>query len=48
MPVSIFDKLQHIKPSGAELSTPQSAAAAAADDSGIYPETPLDDAPQYV
>ncbi|KAI9863863.1 MAG: hypothetical protein M1813_003515 [Trichoglossum hirsutum] len=34
-PVSIFDKIQRIKPSGAALSTPRTAAAAtAADDNG--------------
>jgi hypothetical protein len=34
-PVSIFDKIQRIKPSGAALSTPRPAAAAtAADDNG--------------
>jgi hypothetical protein len=34
--VSILNKLQHIKSSGASLSTPRPAAAAAADDDGGY------------
>lgn len=34
--VSILNKLQHIMSSGASLSTPRPAAAAAADDNGGY------------